>query len=56
MRFTPNHMVSYHGNFYEAGKAFEIEPAEAEEMQQYGYVDPHQEPADEPPRRGKKKE
>ena len=56
MRFTPNHMVSYHGNFYEAGKTFDIEPAEAEEMQQYGNIEPADEPADEPPRKGKKKE
>lgn len=57
MRFTPNHMVSYHGNFYDAGKTFEIDPVDAEEMQRYGIVDREPEQAEEThPKRGKKKE
>lgn len=55
MRFTPKHTVSYRGIFYEAGKTFDIEPAEAEEMQQYGDIEPA-EAEDEPTRKGKKKE
>lgn len=56
MKFTPKHMVSYRGEFYSAGDTFEIDPADEEEMQQYGDIEPPQEPADEPPRKGKKKE
>lgn len=56
MRFKPKHTVSYHGSYYEAGRTFEIDPADAEEMQKYGDIEPPQEPEDEPPRRGKKKE
>lgn len=56
MKFTPKHIVSYHGKFYAAGETFEVEPADAEELRQYGDVEPDKEPEDVPPRRGKKKE
>ncbi len=57
MKCTPKHTVSYRGCFYAAGQSFEIDPADAEEMQKYGTVEPQPEqPEGEPPRRGRKKE
>ena len=56
MRFTPKHIVSYHGKFYAAGESFDVEPADAEEMQQYGIVEREPEPEEVLPKRGRKKE
>lgn len=57
MKFTPKHMVSYHGRYRAAGEPFEIEPADVEELQKYGDIEPPHEAAEkEPPRRGRKKE
>lgn len=39
MRFTPNYTVSYHGEFHAAGKPFDIDAADEEEMKQHGTVD-----------------
>lgn len=55
MKFTPNYTVSYKGAFYPAGKAFEIEPADAEEMQQHGKIE-ETPPAEEAPKRRRKNE
>lgn len=39
MRFTPHYMVSYKGEFHKAGKAFNIDSADAEEMSKHGIVE-----------------
>lgn len=39
VRFIPKHPVSYRGEFYPAGKAFEIDAADSEEMARYGWVE-----------------
>lgn len=38
MRFVPNYCVSYHGEFHNAGCAFEIDREDAEEMSRHGTV------------------
>ena len=39
MRFIPNHRVNYRGGYHNAGEPFEIDPADAPEMAQYGQVE-----------------
>lgn len=39
MMFTPNHTVSYRGEYYTAGHKFQIDPKDAEEMRKYGVVE-----------------
>ena len=39
MKFTPECWVSYKGDFHPAGKPFEIDPADADEMGKYGAVE-----------------
>lgn len=39
MRFTPHYTVSYKGKFHQAGKAFDIDSADAEEMSKHGAVE-----------------
>lgn len=36
MKFTPNYTVSYKGQFYPAGKPFEIDEKDADEMRRHG--------------------
>lgn len=63
MRFVPNYCVSYHGEFHNAGCAFEIAREDAEEMSRHGTIiqeaampDEQTEPdMDEQPRRGRPK-
>lgn len=38
MKFIPAYRVSYNGNFYEAGKPFEIDSKDAAEMAKHGKV------------------
>lgn len=38
MKFIPNYRVCYNGEFHEALKEFEIDPADAEEMKEHGKV------------------
>lgn len=45
MRFTPHYMVSYKGTFHQAGKQFDIDSADAEEMSKHGSI---QEPVTKP--------
>lgn len=59
MLFTPNYTVSYKGAFHKAGKAFPIDPKDADEMAAHGVVDvptmpaqPPTQPPDKPVRRG----
>jgi hypothetical protein len=42
--------VSYRGRWHDAGRAFDIDPADAEEMKKHGEVtgEPVQEPVQEP--------
>lgn len=39
MRFTPHYTVSYRGSFHKAGKTFNIDSADAEEMSKHGTVE-----------------
>lgn len=58
MRFVPNYCVSYHGEFHNAGCAFEIDPQDTEEMSRHGTVvqdAPPVEPEEPEPRRGRPK-
>lgn len=52
MKFTPAYNVSYKGAFHPAGKPFEIDEKDAEEMRQHGNVERD---APEPNRRSTKK-
>lgn len=36
---VPNHIVSYHGQFYAAGQRFPIDPKDEEEMKQFGTIE-----------------
>ena len=38
MRCIPKYRVGYNGQFYEAGREFEIDRKDAEEMRQHGTV------------------
>lgn len=40
---TPRHMVSYRGAFYEAEEPFPIDPADVDEMAQYGRIEQDEE-------------
>lgn len=56
MRCIPNYRVCYQGVFYEAGHAFPIETADADEMRQHGRVVDDPTPPTEPPiRRGRQR-
>lgn len=63
MRFIPNYCVSYHGEFHSAGRPFEIDQSDAQEMSKHGSIiqeeittDQQIEPdMDEQPRRGRPK-
>lgn len=50
MKFTPAYGVIYHGEFHRAGQSFEIDPADAEEMNEHGNLEQHDPPQK---RRGK---
>lgn len=39
MKFTSRYTVSYHGSFHEAGKPFEIDAKDADEMSAHGIVE-----------------
>lgn len=39
MKFTPDYNVSYKGQFYPAGKPFEIDKKDVAEMQHHGKVE-----------------
>lgn len=64
MKFTPNYGVWYRDGFHEAGKPFEIEAEDAEEMKQHGIVEepeldaeaPESEPSPRPKKTRKKAE
>lgn len=49
MLFVPNYTVSYRGTFHPAGKAFEIDPIDSEEMKVHGTI--QEEPIKQTPRR-----
>ncbi|NBI10250.1 hypothetical protein D1641_09540 [Colidextribacter sp. OB.20] len=65
MKLIPFYRVSYHGDFHEAGKPFQIDPEDREEMSRHGtilaisktVVDKPQEPVEAPaelkPKRGR---
>lgn len=38
MKFIPNYRVCYNGQFHEALKEFDIDPADAEEMKEHGKI------------------
>lgn len=38
MKFIPNYRVCYNGQFHEALKEFEIDPADSEEMKEHGRI------------------
>lgn len=44
MLFTPNYTVSYKGVYHRAGKPFEIDPKDREEMSKHGVVEPPKKP------------
>ena len=48
MLFTPHYTVSYKGMFHPAGKAFPIDPADADMMAQHGSVEVPTMPAQAP--------
>lgn len=50
MKCIPRYTVSYRGRWHDAGRAFEIDPADAEEMKKHGEVvgEPVQPHAQEP--------
>lgn len=50
MKCIPKYTVSYHGRWYDAGRAFDIDEKDAEEMKKHGEVtgEPVQETVQEP--------
>lgn len=50
MKCIPRYTVSYRGRWHDAGRAFDIDPADAEEMKKHGEVtgEPVQEAAQDP--------
>ena len=51
MRCTPNCRVCYQGIFRVAGQSFEIDPADAEMMREYGAVESDAEEVPETPKK-----
>lgn len=46
MKFTPDYAVMYKGVRHTAGKRFEIDPKDADEMSKHGTVENHKTPAE----------
>ena len=48
MKAVAKHWVNYNGDWHPAGEAFDIDPADAEEMKQYAEILPEEAAPEEP--------